>query len=331
MRILFNSLRVLVCLVLSLFVLYWFGAIYFDGPLGQASVGNLILGIAWLVLIVVIWLVPMDRRLKWGGFAAAICLVAIPWLIICPSNDRDWKPEFGETGWAEVEGDKVTFHNYRHFAYVDGEEIPKWESRTFHLSNLKGADLFFDAFGGDLLAHPIISFDFGDEGNVCLSVETRREVHESFSALGGLYKMFELQYIFGEESDFIGVRTRVRNEPVYLYRFRTSRERVEETLMESIQTHNELKDKPRFYNVLTSNCTTSLRAQTPSEMRAKFDWRMLVNGYLDQYLFEKGAIETAGLSFVELRPRVLINEAANRADDPSKFSTLVRRGRPGFQ
>lgn len=46
---------------------------------------------------------------------------------------------------------------------------------------------------GDLLAHPMLCFDFGEDGRVVLSGETRREVGEPFSAFGGFYKMFVLR------------------------------------------------------------------------------------------------------------------------------------------
>ena len=74
------------------------------------------------------------------------------------------------------------------------------------------------------MAHPMLSFDFGDEGHVLLSIETRKETHESFSAIGGIYKMFELQYIFGDEADFVRVRTNIRDEPCYIYRTSTTPE-----------------------------------------------------------------------------------------------------------
>ena len=320
-------------LLYGLVMLYTFGAILYDGPFGPAGeTGNLVAGIAWVGLAGAALVFSRGVFARIGWFGAAVALVMVPWgLLIRPSNDREWKPEFGRTGHTTLEGDRITFVNFRNFDYDDeGKEIVRWEDRVVHLSNLEGMDLFLDAFGGDLLAHPILSFDFGEDGHVCLSIETRREQGEEFSTFGGLYKMFELQYLFGSEEDFIRVRTNVRDEPCYLYRARHGAVHAREILMQSIAAQNALAEKPRFYNVLTANCTTSLRAQRPSEKRERFDYRMLVNGKLDEYLYEKGVLETAGLAFAELRPAALVNPVALEAHRDPRFSDRLREDRPGF-
>jgi hypothetical protein len=313
--------------------LYLFGVIHFDGPLGNpASTGNLALAWGWAALLAVAMFVVRKPRARLLAFAALAALVVVPWSFKKPSNDRDWRPEFERTGWAEIEGDVITFHNVRNFGWIDADHYTeRWETRTHHLSALRGIDYFHDAFGGRRLAHPILSFDFGDEGHLCLSIETRREKTESFSTFGGLYKMFELQYVFGTEEDFIRVRTNIRDEPVYLYRLRAGQTKATEVLMESIAVQNVLREHPRFYNVLTANCTTSLRAQKPAPEREAFDWRMIVNGRLDEYVHEKGAIVDEGMGFEELRPHCLINEAARSAPTGPAFSRAIREGRPGYR
>ena len=98
----------------------------------------------------------------------------------------------------------------------------------------------------------MLSFDFGVDERIVQSVETRREVGESYSELGGLYKMFELQYLFGPEEDLVRVRTNIRDEPVYFYRLDMGKEAMLETLMQSINALNRLKDdrKNILFNVL---------------------------------------------------------------------------------
>jgi len=310
-----------------------FGAIFFDGPWRKSPPGNLVLGIAWLCVLVVLSI--RCRRASWKrGFAiwfAMLALVMIPWSLISASNDREWQAPFRMTGRVTMEGDQMTFHHFRNFDYsMDGTVIEQWEDRTVRLSNLRALDYFHDAFGGNLLAHPFLSFDFGEDGRVCLSIETRRETHESFSTLGGLFKMFELQYLFGSEEDFVRVRTNIRQEPVYLYRLRFDPETVQTILMDAVAVQNQLAGHPRFYNVITGNCTTHLRRQTPKVRRKAFDWRMLVNGRLDEMVFERGGLVTDGLSFDALRAAAFINEEAVAAHNDPKFSNRIRMGRPGF-
>ena len=52
-----------------------------------------------------------------------------------------------------------------------------------------------------------VSFDFGPEGYVCISVETRMTNGQAYSALAGLYRQFELYYVMGDERDIVRLRT----------------------------------------------------------------------------------------------------------------------------
>lgn len=318
--------------ILVLASLWAYGAICFDGPVGRGS-GNTALAILWAVgTAVLVWRGrgAGRRLLTW---CAGLAVVVLPWMLLIPaSNDREWKAEWAETGWCEIEGDVYTFHNFRNFDYGrDGAVTENWETRTVRLSNLRGVDYFHDAFGGDKWAHPMLSYDFGPDGHVLVSIETRREVGEAYSEIGGLYKMFELQYLFGDERDFVRVRTNIRDEPVYLYRMDFPMEQVRGTFLDSVRTLNELKDQPQWYNVITHNCTTSYRVQTPTERQEQLDIRLLINGKLDELVYERGRLVTEGLSFAELRGKALINEAAQAAHDAPDFSERIREGRPGFE
>ena len=262
---------------------------------------------------------------------SCFALVLGPWLIIRPSNDRNWQPDWAQTGRVEIRNDTVTFYNLRNFDYgLDGTKTERWQTRIVNLSNIRGVDYFQDNFGGDLWAHPILSFDFGPDGYVALSIETRREVGESFSQFGGLYKMFELQYIFGDEADLIRVRTNIRREPVYLYRSNLSVELAKQLFLDSVAAHNGLFENPRFYNVVSANCTTSLRTQTAAKNRNPLDKRLLFNGRLDELLYERNPLVSDVLPFHDLRAQALINDVALNAHKDLKFSKRIREGRPGF-
>ncbi|MEO1856224.1 MAG: DUF4105 domain-containing protein [Rubritalea sp.] len=315
---------------LILFVLYWWGAVFYDGPFGQASLWNALLAIAWVVALVLVWLKFEQRWNKVLSVFALSLLVIVPWSFIQPNNDKNWAQDFEKTGHVTIEGDLVTFHNFRDFDYTKaGVVTPTWTTRQVHLSKLKGMDIFHDRFLGNLMAHPILSFDFGDDGHICLSIETRKEEGEKFTPVGGLYKVFELQYIFSSEEDVVRVRTNIRKEPVFLYKSAIKLDEIRELFLSSVEVQNELLGKPQFYNIINANCTTSIRNQIPKERQSAFDVRMLVNGLLDQYLYEKGSIVTDGLRYNELRDRCQIDKAAQAAHDDPEFSKRVREGRPG--
>jgi hypothetical protein len=58
----------------------------------------------------------------------------------------------------------------------------------------------------------------------------------------------------------IVLRTDYRNpqEDVYLYRTRITPENAQRLFMEYVYKINELKQRPEFYNTLTTNCTTNV-------------------------------------------------------------------------
>lgn len=83
-----------------------------------------------------------------------------------------------------------------------------------------------------------------------------------------------------------------------------------ERFLEYIQTINGILEAPRWYNAITTNCTTAILSQRPASGRKPWDWRLLVNGKGDELMYERKAILTGGLPFAGLKQRALINSAA---------------------
>ncbi|BDS07281.1 membrane protein [Oceaniferula spumae] len=321
----------LLVLLASLVVLYYWGMICYDGPFKSGGFWNGLLAMLWLGLGVYFWRKFKTRKQRVILCGVAVAVILVPRAFVKPSNGREWAPEFARTGYSEREGDVVTLKNVRNFSYTrEGEATERWETRTVHLSNLRSMDLFHTTFGGDRIGHPLLSFDFGPDGRICLTVETRREENEEFSVVGGLYKMFELQYIFATEEDCVRLRASVRDEAVYIYRINMPLDEARNLFVGALEVQNDLAKKPRFYNVIYSNCTTSLRDRLPEDQRGKFDIRMLVNGLLDEYLYEHNKFKDGGLPFHELRKRAYINPAAQKFHDSVDFSQRIREGRAGM-
>ena len=315
-------------LILSLCILWAAGAFYFDFPIASL---RLFSAIAFAVLILLALFFVHGRTRKLFVVLGTFLIVLAWWrFTLKPSNDRPWQPDVAETGWAEINGDDVTIHNVRNCDYrTETDYTPHWETRTVKLSNLTGLDLAITYWGSPYMAHPIASFQFADALPICFSIETRKEIGESYSAIGGLYRQYELTYICADERDVIRLRTNYRQgEDVYLYHILASAAQVQERFLEYLNTLNALHAKPRWYNAVTTNCTTAIRDQRPSNERIPWDWRILVNGKGDEMLSERKLIATGGLSFPELKQRSLINERARAADKEPDFSRLVREGLP---
>ena len=78
--------------------------------------------------------------------------------------------------------------------------------------------MFFSFWGPTEIAHTIMSWSFADGPALAISIETRKEKGESYSALLGFFRQYELYYVVARERDVIGVRDRFRGEHTYLYR-----------------------------------------------------------------------------------------------------------------
>jgi len=275
-----------------------------------------------------------DRRARLG-FLAAFALVLIYWLLMPPSNNRDWQPDLAVLSWAEIAGDKVTIHNIRNCDYrTDTDFTCHYYDKTFDLSKLKSVDFFLVYWGSPMIAHTMMSFDFEGQGNVCFSIETRKEKGEDYSTVKGFFHQYELIYVVADERDLVRLRTNYREkgkgEDVYLYRLNASPDVARKVFLSYLGEVNRLKERPEWYNALTENCTTSIRQHTMpyNPKKHSFDWRMIVNGYIDEMLYERGAVDRS-LPFAELKKRSYINPRAQAADKASNFSQLIRVGLPG--
>jgi hypothetical protein len=304
------------------------GALYYDFPVARS-----VAACAFLVAMIAAAIFVRGKFFKWLALVAGFVLVLAWWLTQKPRNDRHWQPDVEQTAWAEISGDEVTLHNVRNCEYrTETDYTPRWETRTVRLSQLTAIDLAITYWGSPYMAHPIASFEFADNSPpVCFSIEARKEVGESYSAIGGFYRQYELIYIVSDERDVVRLRTNYRKgEDVYLYRTTIPLAGVRERFLEYVATLNELHERPRWYNAATTNCTTSIRAQHPADERPPWDWRMLVNGKGDELLFERRAIIAGGLSFAELKRQAHINAVAKAADSAPDFSKRIRAGRIGF-
>ncbi len=311
------------------FCLWAAAALWIDGPESRALAGALVAALALGVLVVLVLVRPFARSL------VALALLALAvlawWLRIPPSNDRDWQPDVAHPARAQIDANRVTIENVRNFAYrTETDYDARWETRSYDLDKLRGVDLFISFWGPTRIAHTIMSWEFEDSPPLAISIETRKEVGESYSALLGFFRQYELYYVVSDERDVIGVRDRLRGERTYLYRLAAPVERARELLLDYLAEVNSLAAKPDWYNALTQNCTTSIRNRVMhAGGHVPFSWKLLANGYLDELLYERGSIDRK-LPLAELRTRSEVTERAKAAGMDADFSARIREGIPGY-
>jgi hypothetical protein len=224
----------------------------------------------------------------------------------------------------------VTVHNVRDFEYrIETDYTPHWDVRTYDLSTIRALDVFLSYWGPRAIAHTIMSWEFADGSHLAVSIETRKEVGESYSSLRGFFREYELYYVVADERDLIRLRTNYRGENVYLYRFQTPPDFARRLLLDYLQRINRLAAEPEWYNAFSQNCTTTIRQHARDLSVAQaWDWRVLANGYIDEMQYERGRFDQS-LPFAELRARSDITERG-KAADPAEFSRVIREGLPGI-
>src|SRR5262245_2871909 len=321
-------LRVLLAVPVLLVTLWWALALYFAGPdpAWMRPALALLFGAGTVALLV--WLRPYRWAL--GIWAAAVALLFFWWTTIQPSNDRDWQPDVARLPTAEIQGNKLTVHNVRNADYRSETDYTlRYEDRTYDLSRLTGLDLFMIYWGSPAIAHTIMSWQFEGSLPLAISIETRKQVGQEYSAVEGFFKQYEIIYVVADERDVVRLRTNYRGEEVYLYRLKTPPPLARALLLDYVQSMNELAERPQFYNALTDNCTTTIRRHVKlvNPNAPPFDWRMIANGYGDELMYERGNVETR-MPFPELKARSRVNTRAKAADQDPAFSFRIREGVP---
>ena len=275
---------------------------------------------------------PRTRWWAAASFVLGFLLLLAWWSRIPPSNDRDWAPEYAVLPRATVEGDRVTLHNLRNFDYrTETDFTPRYEERTYDLRRLDSVDLVASYWMGEAIAHVMLSFGFGGESFVMISVETRRERSEGYSTIKGFFKQYELFYVVADERDVIRLRTNYRENPpedVYVYRTNGRPAEIRRVFLDYLREINVLAERPFWYNTLTTNCTTAIMTHLRvNPDHAPMSWKVLLSGYAPLYAWERGALDTR-LSFEDLKARSRVNDAARAADRAPDFSQRIRQGLP---
>lgn len=304
-------------------------AIYYSNLSGDDLRSALAIG--FVVCTAAAFLFIKKRLWTLIGYLIIFCLIVAWWLNIKPSNDRDWQTDVAVLPYATIQYNLVTIHNIRNLSYRTETDFDvHYYDKTFNLDSLDSVDLIAVYWMGDAIAHIMMSFGFQGKDFVAFSIETRKEKGEGYSTIKGFFKQYELIYIVGDERDLIRVRTDYRNpqEDVYIYRIRFNRERGQRLFMEYIKQINAMKERPAWYNTLTTNCTTNIvmHIKTFSE-RVRYNWKILLSGYTPLYAYERGALDIR-IPFSELRKRSHVNPRAHVIGNDVEFSRKIREGLP---
>ena len=327
--------KLLATLVLLVAVIWGAGVIHFHASGAAHSIGLLL----WTGLsLALLWLFWRDagRRLAWTGLAFLLALLGLSlfWSSLQPAQDRQWADDVARRLQVHsFDGRHVVLDNVRNFTWRSETDYDiVWERRGYDLDQLRSADVLLSYWMGPAIAHTLVSFGFADGRQLVFSLEIRKEHDESFDALAGFFRRYEVTLVAADERDIIATRTNARGEDVYLYRVEALRgQALRQLFVAYLEQAQALDQEPAFYNTLTSNCTTIVwqlaRQISPA---LPLDWRLLASGYFDDYLQQLGALP-AGVAAAELKQRGRITERARADGGSAQFSQHIRQGVPGIK
>jgi Domain of unknown function (DUF4105) len=323
------AVLVVLAIIFAGVTLWGAAALYFAAPATPAVRAGLAAAFALIgVAALATPFVKRWRRPVLAAFLASFGLLLGWWATLEPSNQRAWPPEVAVMPYAQLDGDLVTVRNIRNFDYrSESDFTPSYYDKTYDLRKLESVDLVAVYWMGPHIAHTILSFGFEGGDYLAISIETRKEKNESYSAIGGFFRRYELFYVVADERDVIRVRTNYRKDPpedVYLFRLQAPPENGRRVLREYLHKINALRDEPEFYNTLTANCTGNIWLHSrvnPDHM--PLSWRILLSGHVPEYLHQAGKLDPR-VSFEELARASHINARAQAADKAVDFSRRIR-------
>ena len=247
-----------------------------------------------------------------------------------PSNDRSWVNDNDRNATIEFDGDKIRITNVRDFNWRTTKDFDEsWVDQEYDLREVESIWLTLEYFDPRLqqMAHTILSWGFADGRRLACSIEVRREKGERYHPVRGLFREYELIYVWATERDVIGVRTRCRKHSVtHLFKAVVLGEGNERRMLESyLHRTNKLIETPEWYNTLTNTCTTNIVRHVNEVYpgRVPRAISILMPGLSPKLLQRANLIEMRG-TLDETLAKSVIDAKADSWDGEADFGDVIR-------
>lgn len=326
LRILFLSILFIAVAFLTIWasMAFWFKLPGPDVIRWSVMIAFGILGIGTLVAIF------KSVRWRWlSVFAVSMIAILVWWNSMIPPSTGKWPADVSQNVTGTIDGDILTLQNVRAFEWRTTEDFTeRWVTRTYDLSTIESADIFLSFWAGPSIAHFMVSFGFEDGRYLTFSNEVRRSTGGGFSPVADYFKANPIIMIASEEYDIVGLRSNVRGERVQIFRLKTDAAQRRKYVEAYVKAANRLAEVPEWFNSGFTNCsTTAILMARHIGAKLPLDWRLLINGYIPEYLYERGALDT-DVSLDTLFRLGEITERANSIGLNEGYSAAIRDGVP---
>ncbi len=266
-----------------------------------------------------------------GGLALSFLIwVILRHLSLRPSNDRSWVNDNERMATADFDGDMVTIRNVRDFNWRSTRDFDeRWIDVKIDLNKMSKIWFVLEYFDPSKrqMAHTIMSFETEDGERIACSIEVRREKGERYHPLKGLFRQYELIYVWATERDVIGVRTRCRKKSVtHLFEAVVLGPGNERRMLESyLRRTNKLSVEPEWYNTITNTCTTNIVGHVNQVYpgRVPRAISILLPGLSPKLLHRNNLVKMTG-TLEETLEMSIIDQRGNSWDESSDFGDWIR-------
>ena len=263
-------------------------------------------------------------------FSIALILILKRHFAMSPSNERSWVNDNERLATIESEGDIALFRNVRDFNWRTTKDYDeRWIDVKVDLSKVTKIWFVLEYFSPERreMAHTILSYEFEDGRRLACSIEVRKKKGVSYDPLKGIFRTYELIYVWGTERDIIGVRSRCRlKSKTHLFEGVVLGPGNERRMLESyIKRTNKLADEPEWYNTLTNTCTTNIVNHVNEVYPGRVPWALgvLMPGLSPKMLLRNNLVKTTG-GLKETMDLSVIDELSGEWDSSVDFGDWIR-------
>ncbi|MEM7414946.1 MAG: DUF4105 domain-containing protein [Gemmatimonadota bacterium] len=243
---------------------------------------------------------PRTRTALGVGIAIVLASGAGAVFSRTPSLERDWDEDvriLTPVAW-QADG-AIELAAVRDWRYTPDAVTSKTYTPARYLpADVQGLWMYEQPLGlGGRIAHTFLVFEFPESYAphewLGLSVETRREVGETYSIVRGVLRGFEVTHIWATEEDLVRRRVEHLNYPLVRYPVTVPQDAIARVFEQFAQETHELASTPRWYNTLLTNCTSSLIQYVNEAEPGAIPWDLsfILTGRADDHLGTLGYVD----------------------------------------
>jgi hypothetical protein len=246
------------------------------------------------------------------------------------TGEGPWRVEQSRIPRVSIRGSDVRVTGARGFTWRTEQDFDAaWFDASYDLSRLDRLAFYYVPLNASAsIAHVFVSFGFGPDTWLAVSVEARRRPSEDYELIRAMQRHYELIYVMGDERDIVGKRAWGENAPVYCWPVKISREALRRFFLATMNRAEEVAGHPETYGVLANTCATNvaLNAQRAgSDVHLNLD--ILLSGTMDRLAYTMGVFDT-DLPFDEAKPAARIDERLRALPERSAAAFAEAAHRP---